>query len=243
MKIASFFFNKLAALAFRSYQSLHSIALKIHKPVLSVCERNKIKWYAVNGDHTLRVGYSLNQDAVVYDIGGYEGDWAAEIAARYACPIYIFEPVSSFVEVIRKRFSENKKIHLLPYGLGGNDGELMIAALAEASSVYRDENNYSHKAEEKEKISIRAVDKVMAELKTRTIDLMKINIEGGEYELLECLLDKGLIGNISNLQIQFHDFIPDAEKRMNAIKARLALTHELTYEYVFVWENWKKKGM
>ena len=60
--------------------------------------------------------------------------------------------------------------------------------------------------------------------------------------MLECLLDNDLIGSIDNLQIQFHDFVPDAEKRMNAIKARLGLTHELTYEYIFVWENWKKKG-
>jgi hypothetical protein len=73
------------------------------------------------------------------------------------------------------------------------------------------------------------------------IDLMKINIEGGEYELLEHLIATNWIRHIRNLQVQFHDFIPNAEQRMRRIQAGLAQTHSLTYQYVFVWENWRLK--
>ena len=68
---------------------------------------------------------------------------------------------------------------------------------------------------------------------------MKINIEGGEYELLEYLLDTGLATQIINYQVQFHDFVPDAEARMTAIRERLSQTHTLTYQYEFVWGNWR----
>ena len=75
------------------------------------------------------------------------------------------------------------------------------------------------------------------------IDLMKINIEGGEYDLLEHLIKTGWIDKIINIQVQFHDFVENAEARMLAIQNDLAKTHELTYQYKFVWENWRLKDI
>jgi cellulose biosynthesis protein BcsQ len=75
----------------------------------------------------------------------------------------------------------------------------------------------------------------------KRIDLMKINIEGCEYNLLECLIGIGFIKNIKNIQVQFHDFVEDAEKRMMEIQKNLQKTHYLTYQYPFVWENWEIK--
>ena len=69
--------------------------------------------------------------------------------------------------------------------------------------------------------------------------MIKINIEGGEYEVLEALLESGMISIFKNLQIQFHDFIIDnASERMENIQVQLAKTHKITYQYKFVWENW-----
>ena len=51
-----------------------------------------------------------------------------------------------------------------------------------------------------------------------------------------------MISIFKNIQVQFHDFIiQNAEERMINIQRKLELTHELTYQYVFVWENWKLK--
>ena len=73
------------------------------------------------------------------------------------------------------------------------------------------------------------------------IDLMKVNIEGGEYDLLEHLVETAVISKIANLQVQFHDFVPNAEARMAAIQACLRQTHVLTYQFPFIWENWRIK--
>ena len=66
-----------------------------------------------------------------------------------------------------------------------------------------------------------------------------VNIEGAEYELLEDLIRSNFISAIRMLQVQFHDFVDDAEPRMQAIQELLAGTHELTMQHRFVWENWK----
>ena len=74
------------------------------------------------------------------------------------------------------------------------------------------------------------------------IDLMKINIEGGEYELLEHMLDRSLVSRGDNIQVLCHDITPDSEARMDSILRRIAETHGPTYQYRLVWENWKKNA-
>jgi hypothetical protein len=44
---------------------------------------------------------------------------------------------------------------------------------------------------------------------------------------------------ITNLQVQVHDFVPTAEQRMHALQRGLAQTYEMTYQYPFIWENWR----
>jgi hypothetical protein len=67
------------------------------------------------------------------------------------------------------------------------------------------------------------------------INLLKINIEGGEFDLLDRILETGIIHYIDNLQIQFHHFVANAEERRRSIRKRLGVTHRLTYDYMFVW--------
>jgi len=37
------------------------------------------RWFKNYGDNTLRLEYPLNSDSVVWDLGGYHGDFAAKI--------------------------------------------------------------------------------------------------------------------------------------------------------------------
>ena len=75
----------------------------------------------------------------------------------------------------------------------------------------------------------------------KKIDLLKLNIEGSEYDVLEKLLNDGKIDIIENIQVQFHTFIDNCVDRRNNIREKLKNTHIETYCYEFVWENWKKK--
>ena len=70
------------------------------------------------------------------------------------------------------------------------------------------------------------------------IDLMKINIEGEEFNLLPRLLDSSLVQICRNLQIQFHDFVENSEILRKNMRSELEKTHHMTYDY-FIWENWE----
>lgn len=197
-------------------------------------ELRVMPWFRDHGDQTLRLDYSLEPDSVVFDVGGYQGQWASDIFSRYCCQIYVFEAHRQYATQIQRRFKQNAKVLVYPFGLGEHTERAIIASMGDSSSLFGEhENGVSAEI-------VRAAD-FFAKHQIERIDLMKINIEGAEYELLEHLLKSGLIRRICNLQVQFHDFVPNAVQRMRAIQQQLMKTHQLTYQYEFVWENWTCK--
>ena len=202
---------------------------------LSKQARRVIPWFKVDGDLTLRLNYDdLVKGSLVFDVGGYKGQWASDIFSKYQCAIKIFEPVTEHAKFIEERFKENENIVVYDYGLQDKSEEKILFLGEDGSSLYKRNSST-------EKIKIKSASEFIKENGIENIDLMKINIEGGEYPLLEDLIDNGIIQIIDNLQIQFHDFVPEARKRMTKIQCLLTKTHELTFQYEFVWENWKRK--
>lgn len=193
------------------------------------------RWFEQKADSSLRLEYPLRETSVVLDLGGYHGDWAAKIHERYGSVIYIFEPVPMFAELIRARFISAPNIRVCNYGLAAEDVSASISVSEDSSSTIRSFGS------RKMEIELRDIVRVVGAIGVSRIDLIKINIEGGEFALLRRLIDSGLIANIVDIQVQFHEFVPDAWALRRTIREDLARTHQLTYDFPFVWENWKKR--
>ena len=240
LRIIHVLVRKSGSLLIKIGNWLISFSLKIYAPQKSLFEKNKAEWYRIKGDENLRVQYDLSPDSIVFDVGGFLGLWCVEISARYSPIIFVFEPVKEFYDILQNRFSANKNIKVFPYGLAAKNSNETIAVMSESSSSYREKTKL-HENSEKQIVEFKDIVAFLNENNISHIDLIKINIEGGEYELLERLINIGFINNIENIQVQFHDFVENAESRMTALKKKLNETHELTYEYTYVWENWKRR--
>jgi FkbM family methyltransferase len=195
-------------------------------------------WQAGNCDERFRTTYDcLTPDSIVLDLGGYNGDFALLMNAKYGATCHVFEVNSAWCDRIRARSQGNEKIIIHPFGLAGSARREKLFLVDEGSSTFCDRSSKS------EMINIdlvKASDWFESELGTAPVGLAKINIEGGEYELLEHLLDAGITHRIHNIQVQFHeDVIPDANERMRAIHDKLSATHRLTFQELFIWENWE----
>ena len=196
----------------------------------------RTKWYRDKGDEYLRLEYNLNEDSIVFDIGGYVGDFAEKISKKFGCKIYLFEPSQSFYKKCLERFKDNKNILCFNYGVGNLNGDFVLSNDNEASSTKRKISD-----KEGEKIKIKKISNIIEEQRVNNIDLMKINIEGGEYDLLPFIINENLISKINNIQVQFHNFIPNAVKKREEITNLLKNTHKNDWSYYFVWENWSLK--
>lgn len=194
-------------------------------------------WYAADGDRTLRLDYDLGPDAVVVDLGGYHGDWAAEIHARFGCRVEVFEPVEEFARRIADRFAANPRISVHPFGLAGRD-ETMEMTLEEGGSSAV----ILHEGVPRTRVELRDGARLAELIGAADVDLAKINIEGGEFDLLDRWIETGLLARIRHIQIQFHPEAPGAPDRRDRIRAALAATHDQQWNFDWVWESWTRRA-
>jgi len=193
-----------------------------------------LQWRALSPGDCLRYQYDLHPGSVVVDAGGYLGDFAAEITARYDAKVTIYEPIPEYCDTITQRLGANPNINIVCAGLGDADERITMSLAGESTSAHQGPGDTT--------AQIRAFDSEMRRLGIQHIDLFKINIEGAEYALLDHLIKTGWIDRIGDLQVQFHDFVPDANARRDAIRKQLGDTHQATYCVPFVWENWRRRA-
>jgi FkbM family methyltransferase len=194
------------------------------------------EWRHADGDKMMRLDYDLSSDSVVLDVGGYEGQWASDIVARYGCCIHVFEPVGQYASQITRRFERNPLVTVHPFGLSVRDEHVHASLAGDSTSHIRSRSS------ENIIIELRSVDAVFRDLDLEQVHLMKLNIEGAEYELLDRLIETGLICRVLDLQVQFHDIDIRATKEVARLRTCLAATHDPTFVFDFVWENWRRRS-
>lgn len=202
-------------------------------------QQNFQKWFSDSGDKRHRIyGYGrLKSDDVYFDVGSFTGQFAKQFHDKHGCVLYCFEPIKNLYEQTKKTLSGIDAAHCYHFGLGAKTEELDISLTGDASSLYLTE-----KAANTERVKVVAIDEFIKGEGIDNIKVIKINIEGAEYDLLDHALDTGMVEKMENIQVQFHTFIDDCVERRESIRQRLSETHELTWDYPFIWENWRRKS-
>lgn len=191
------------------------------------------RWLDSNGE-LLRYEFPLSDESIVFDLGGYRGDWAAEMFSRYKCQIYIFEPVPKYYEEILKRFEHIPKIKVFNFGLGSKLERIPIGIDGDASSLFLENAEFTVQAR------VVPTHDFFNENGIEKIDLMKINIEGSEYDLLSGMIDHDLAKRVEYFQIQFHEIDEVSDRNAKEIRGHLIRDHEPIFVYDFVWETWRR---
>ena len=193
-------------------------------------------WHREQGEELLWRRLPINADDLVLDVGGYHGDWTARAAWQYGCSSRIYEPVAEFYNLLTARFSANSRVEVVHAGLSGSNERSTISLQADGSSVFR--NGGGGQFEEIELLDVS--DALSAA--DREIGCMKINIEGGEYALLERLISQDLLGSVRSFLIQFHAISADSSERRMGIQEALSRTHQKIFDYPFLWERWERRA-
>ena len=180
---------------------------------------------------SLRYEYPLNPESFVIDIGAHTGVFSAQIYERYKCYIHAYEPIREFYDAANERLKPFRpKVKLFHAGVGPSDAAIQFGVKGDMTGAYTDGNRV-------ETVNLWNISYILP----FPVSLLKINIEGAEYDLLDAILDRGLHERMDNIQVQFHGNIPNARERWKAINERLTQTHELTYYFPFCWENYARR--
>jgi len=199
-----------------------------------------LEWIKNDRVHDFRHRYHLPQDAVIFDLGGHVGDWSAKLLENHpTATIYVFEVIPSYAAQLRRRFASTRAVKVCEFGLGEANTILDFTVDGLSSSSFRVDI-----PSKTEIVKARIVDVVdfIRDANIHRIDLMKVNIEGGEYPLLRRLISSDTVKIVLKKQIQFHNLGDWAIEERERIRAELQKTHELTYDYRWTFENWRLKG-
>jgi FkbM family methyltransferase len=192
-------------------------------------------FYRAGGNELLFCDLRLRSDDVVLDGGGYTGDWTAEVLCRYGCGSIVFEPVPSFATKLRHRYGSNERVEICAAGLGRYSGTAALQFADNGSRIT------PTRRPESVEVSVWDVAEFMVNRNLTEIGCFKLNIEGGEYDVLERLMETGMLERVRCYLIQFHRVASDSERRRSAIRGALAKTYEPVFEFPFVWERWSRK--
>lgn len=180
----------------------------------------------------------LGPRSVVFDVGAFDGAWAARVFKRFRAHVYTFELEPGLCARLERRFRHTKKIQRFDFGLGARNAELWLTRDAMGSTLYPQEDLATA---DRVMAPVRDVVEVLDELGRPQIDLMKVNIEGGEYDLLERMIEADRMRSVRCLTVQFHEWIDGAYRRRSGIRKALRRTHRLVWDYPFCWEMWERK--
>ncbi len=173
--------------------------------------------------------WPLTRKSVVVEIGGYIGRWALQIAERYGCRLYVFEPQPWAAAVCRAALGDRATV--LDYGLGVADTTgLMGAWETDGCSLVKDGDAA---------VDLREIGRAFRRLKLTAIDLMLINIEGYEYTLIPHMLDRGI--RPRRLMVQWHPFTAEQAQIGATLEQRLTdLGYALVWSYGVILMAWER---
>lgn len=181
----------------------------------------------------------LKPHDVIIDVGGYEGNWSRIVVEKYGCSALIFEPIKSFHAQISESLATHplrRHFDVINSGVGATSGETTMGVKGDSSGVAADGPQ--------ETVSIIGVDRLFNNLKQAwppEIACMKLNCESSEFPILEAMLAQDLVKHVRTIHVQFHNIVPNAQARMDAIIAGICKTHDILWDAPWCWIGFQRK--
>lgn len=149
-----------------------------------------------------RLARMKRERPIVFDVGANVGIYAAQVFDTVpAARVHAFEPSSVAFQKLCATFDGQKQIDLIQAGVGASMGTAMLYARVPGSvlgSVYA-----SGEGAEGEKIEIVTIDDYCERHGITHIDLLKLDLEGGELDALRGASRMMSAGAIDLVQFEF----------------------------------------
>jgi FkbM family methyltransferase len=180
-----------------------------------------------------RVTYPLTSDSLIVDVGGWTGEWAKRMYCLYSCNIDIYEPEPHNAELANLKFRGNPKVSIYQVAMSNQKGKMLLNGVGQGASLC--ENKLGDSIE----VDVVKASDVFNERYPDKIDLLKINVEGAEYDIIPDLIENWGIEKATHIQIQFHKTAPNYESRRKDIEKKLLKTHRKIWGYDWIFDSYE----
>lgn len=169
---------------------------------------------------------NLDSASVVYSAGvGRDISFEHALADQFGMKIILLDPSPTGLETMQNTKNQREEFEFLPVALAGHDGDLFLSPPGnpEEGSWVSENNQPTSDITESEMIKVKceSVSSLMSKYKHSHIDLLKIDIEGAEYAVLDSILNSGV--RIIQIAVEFHNGVLPGISRIQTIKKLIKL--------------------
>lgn len=185
----------------------------------------------------------IRHDSIIYSVGiGHDISFDLALINRFTCAVFGFDPTPAVVTWIREQHLP-ESFQFLPIALGAYDGLLELHPPKDPSHISFTMVGGQGRSDGSIKVECRTLDTLMASLSHSNLDLLKMDIEGAEYEVIRLLAQ----GNVrpSQLLVEFHHRFDSVG--VEATREGIAILRSVGYlvaavskngnEYTFIHES------
>jgi FkbM family methyltransferase len=142
----------------------------------------------------------LSHQSKVVDAGANFGRFSQAIVNRHSCEIIAIEPEESNFT----NNSPNSRIILKRVALAGKSGKAILSIDVD-STAHRLSGDTPLNGDEFQEVECQTLEAILTEAEWETLDLLKLDIEGMEWEVFASLSDSQLSCFVQ-ITVEFHDF-------------------------------------
>uniref|UniRef100_UPI0029300243 FkbM family methyltransferase n=1 Tax=Pedobacter nutrimenti TaxID=1241337 RepID=UPI0029300243 len=210
--------KKIVNLVLLKYHKLeikmaYSIKRKIKFLLLTIGGRNRhlkrgvkcnSKWYGNMYGGFYVCPTALNEDSVIYSFGiGEDISFDKDMIENHNCYVFGFDPTPKSINwLANQKLPERFKFH--EFGISNKSGTVDFYLPKNQNHVSGSiiiQDNID--TQEKTSVIIKSLDHILRDLGHQHIDVLKMDIEGAEYDVIENILKSKI--SISQILIEFHD--------------------------------------
>lgn len=215
-----------------------------NKPVMDLSNTEPIFMnYREFFDEGIYDKMDIHNKNVVFDIGANIGLWTAFILEKGAKYVYAFEPNKLAISQLKNNFKNNEKVSIIPKGIYHEHTKIPFYVDA-TNSLISSVVNGDDKVLAYE-IDTLTIDDVITSNNIDKIDLLKMDIEGAEFDIFDNITVETM-NKIDSLLIEYHDFyFSDGDRKVDNLVRELEdfgfhVTKPEGVKYVFATRLKKK---
>jgi FkbM family methyltransferase len=170
----------------------------------------------------------VSESSIVYGIGvGQDITWDLGMIARFGCTVHGFDPTPRSRTWVESQKLPSKFV-FRPFGLAAKDGiARFVMRKQDPLWTSYDKSDNTEGAAEVVELQVRRLSTLMAELGHDHIDVLKMDIEGSEFEVVEDMLATQIRPKL--LLVEYHYFENRAVE-VPRVKASIALLQKAGYK-------------
>lgn len=148
----------------------------------------------------------IGSDWVCYCVGaGHDISFELELIDRYGCEVVSFDPAPGAEAIAADAAAGRSSFTFMCVGVADEDGTMRMWTASDPSHIALSSENLQ-RTNQAVDVPVRSLPSVMAELRHQRIDLLKLAVEGLEYELVPKLDLPGM--GVKVLAVEFNGLVP-----------------------------------